>query len=201
MPYLKTVSPSLTNQMSTSIHYHTTLTATWKSDYVYDVVLSITREEAGNPTEAGWNVTNSHKYRFIYYDKNGNLVDTGRVSLAGKNVKVTPTLIEGVKGWPSRTAEIYTWTIETHPTKRYCIAEYYAELDNTKYGGTYEQVSFWAPSSNIANAPLLPDGPNVYVRSGGNWKQAKDIYIYKDGEWVMVPTGDMNVRKSGTWKS
>lgn len=63
------------------------------------------------------------------------------------------------------------------------------------------QKSFWAPSSNINEAPILPDGPNVYVRSNNAWVRAKDVWVYKDGIWQMVPSGDMNVRTGNAWKS
>lgn len=202
MPYLTTVSPSTTMQVSTGIHYHTTLTAVWKSDYVYDVTLSITREENSSQGTVAWNVTNSHGYRLKYYDTSGNLVDTGNTSLAGTNVKIVVNGVEGAAGWPDRTATIITWqNLAVHSTKRRVVAQYYATLDNTSLGGTYETLSFWSPSENIDSAPLLPDGPNVYVRSSGAWKRAKDIYVYKNGVWTMAPNGDMCVRSGSTWKS
>lgn len=199
MPYLTSVSPSTTTQMTTNIHYHTQLEAVWKSDYVYDVTLKLIREE--NTGTVGWNVTNSHGFRLIYIDKNGNVADTGNQSLAGTNVKIVPGGVAGEAGYKDRTAIIKTWTIETHAVNRRVTAQYYATLNNTSLGGSVESVSFWAPSPNINNAPILPDGSNVYVRKGGAWVRAKDIWIYKNGLWTQVPSGDMQVRIGNTWKS
>lgn len=199
MPMLTTVSPSTTTQMTTNIHYHTQLQAVWKSDYVYDVTLILIREE--NTGSTGWNVTNSHGCRIQYIDKNGNLYDSGNVSLAGTNVKIVPGGVQGPAGYKDRSAVIKKWTIETHHTNRRVTAQYYATLDNTSLGGSIESKSFWAPSSNINEAPILPDGPNVYVRSNGAWVRAKDVWVYKDGIWQMAPSGDMNIRTGNTWKS
>lgn len=199
MPYLTSVSPSTTTQMTTDIHYHTQLEAVWKSDYVYDVTLKLIREE--NTGTVGWNVTNSHGFRLIYIDKNGNVADTGNQSLAGTNVKIVPGGVEGEAGYKDRTAIIKTWTIETHAVNRRVTAQYYATLDNTSLGGSVESVSFWSPSSDINNAPILPDGPNVYVRKGGAWVRAKDIWVLKGGVWKMAPTGDIQVRIGNAWKS
>lgn len=120
---------------------------------------------------------------------------------AGTPIKITPAGEPGPAGYKDRSAVIKTWTIETHHTNRRVIAQYYATLDNTSLGGSIESKSFWAPSSNINDAPILPDGPNVYVRSNGAWVRAKDIWVYKDGAWQMVPSGDMNVHTGNTWKS
>lgn len=199
MPYLTSVSPSTTTQMTTDIHYHTLLEAAWKSDYVYDVTLKLIREE--NTGTVGWDVTTSHGFRLIYIDKNGNIADTGNQSLAGTNIKIVPGGVEGEAGYKDRTAIIKTWTIETHAVNRRVTAQYYATLDNTSLGGSVESVSFWSPSSDINNAPILPDGPNVYVRKGGAWVRAKDIWVLKGGVWKMAPTGDIQVRIGNAWKS
>lgn len=136
MPMLTTVSPSTTTQMTTNIHYHTQLQAVWKSDYVYDVTLILIREE--NTGSTGWNVRNSHGFRLIYIDKNGNTSDTGNQSLAGTPVKITPGGAPGPAGYKDRSAIIKKWTIETHHTNRRVIAQYYATLDNTSLGGSVE---------------------------------------------------------------
>ena len=209
MPYLSTSSPSIANTMSTRMHYHTTLTATWISDYVYELAFKIIREEAqtasekANNKKEGWHVERSHKYRLIYYDKNENLVDSGEVSLYGTTVSVPLVGPEGEAGWNVRCGTIFEKTIETckNPAKRKVIAMYTGTVDNTPYGGTIETPVFWSPSSNIAESTTLPDGPNVYVRRNGAWVRAKDIYVRSGGQWVMVPSGDMNVRTNSQWKS
>lgn len=209
MPYLSTSSPSISNTMSTKRHYHTTLTATWISDYVYKLVFKIVREEAQTASEKasnineGWHVERSHSYRFIYYDKNENLIDSGNVSLYGTTVKVPLIGAEGEAGWNVRCGTIFEKTIETckNPAKRKVIAMYTGTVDNTSKGGTIETPVFWSPSSNIAEAPTLPDGPNVYVRNNGIWTRAKDVFVRAQGQWVMVPSGDMNVRVNSQWKS
>lgn len=200
MPKLTSVSPSISAVMSTGYKYHTTLTATWISDYVYDIVLSITRES--NEGDNGWDVKMSHGYRLIYYQKDGTLYDSGKVSLYGTPIQTGTAGAAGESGWVNRTATIFSKRIETHPTNRHCIAEYYATLDNSKYGGSSsENKDFWAPSSKISEAPLLPDGPNTYVYSNGKWVRAKDIFVYSGGAWKMVPSGDLNVYSNKQWKS
>nr|DAT84543.1 MAG TPA: hypothetical protein [Caudoviricetes sp.] len=209
MPYLSVSSPSIANTMSTRMHYHTTLTATWISDYVYKLVFKIIREEAQTADEAannvkeGWHVERSHKYRFIYYNKNENLVDSGEVSLYGTTVSVPLIGPAGKAGWSVRCGTVFEKTIETckNPAKRKVIAMYTGTVDNTSKGGTIETPVFWSPSSNIAEAPTLLDGPNTYVRRNGVWTRAKDIFVRSGGQWVMVPTGDMSIRTGNTWKS
>ena len=78
---------------------------------------------------------------------------------------------------------------------------YTGTVDNTSKGGTIETPVFWSPSSNIAEAPTLLDGPNTFVRRNGVWTRAKDIFVRSGGQWVMVPTGDMSIRTGNTWKS
>ena len=209
MPYLSSRSDSIPNTMSTHMNYHTALTATWISDYVYKLVFKIIREEAQTAYEKehnineGWHVERSHKYRLIYYDKNENLVDSGEVSLYGTTVSVPLVGPEGEAGWNVRCGTIFEKTIETckNPAKRKVIAMYTGTVNNTSHGGTIETPVFWSPSSNIADAKTLPDGPNTYIRRNGAWVRAKDIYVRSGGQWVMVPSGDMNIRTENTWKS
>ena len=209
MPYLSSRSDSMPNTMSTHMNYHTALTATWISDYVYKLVFKIIREEAQTAYEKehnineGWHVERSHKYRLIYYDKNENLVDSGEVSLYGTTVSVPLVGPEGEAGWNVRCGTIFEKTIETckNPAKRKVIAMYTGTVNNTSHGGTIETPVFWSPSSNIADAKTLPDGHNTYIRRNGAWVRAKDIYVRSGGQWVMVPSGDMNIRTENTWKS
>lgn len=209
MPYLSISSPSIANTMSTRMHYHTTLIATWISDYAYKLVFKIIREEAQTAYEKehnineGWHVERSHKYRLIYYDKNENLVDSGEVSLYGTTVSVPLVGPEGEAGWNVRCGTIFEKTIETckNPAKRKVIAMYTGTVNNTSHGGTIETPVFWSPSSNIAEAPTLLDGPNTYIRRNGAWTRARDIFVRSGGQWVMVPSGDMNIRNNSQWKS
>mgnify|MGYP005758316943 CR=1 FL=1 len=209
MPYLSSRSDSIPNTMSTHMNYHTALTATWISDYVYKLVFKIIREEAQTAYEKehnineGWHVERSHKYRLIYYDKNENLVDSGEVSLAGTTVSVPLVGPEGEAGWNVRCGTIFEKTIETckNPAKRKVIAMYTGTVNNTSHGGTIETPVFWSPSSNIADAKTLPDGPNTYIRHNGAWTRVRDIFVRNGEQWVMVPSGDMNIRTNSQWKS
>ena len=200
MPYLSAVGQSISATMSTGYLYHTTLTATWVSDYVYDLVFSITRES--NQGANGWRVQNTHGYRLMYYGPDGNIQDTGKVSLAGTLIQTGTAGASGPAGWADRTVVIFTRRITTHPTNRRVIASYYATLNNSAYGGSAnEYKEFWSPSSDINAAEILPDGPNTYIYTGGQWKRAKDIWVYTNSGWQMVRTGDLNVYTGNQWKS
>lgn len=211
MPYLASVRRSDSVQMSTSMHYRTTLTATWVSGSTYKLSFSITREEERNQsekesgTEIGWDQTYNHWYRILYIQEDGNIYDSGEISLNGTPIQVKLNDVEGEEGWTYRTATIPLRsdhsTITVSSTNGKVIALYRAIVDNRQFeGGTVDYPEFWTPGNDISKAELLPGGPNVLVRSGGEWKRAKDIWVYRNKAWRIVPSGHLNVYTGGQWK-
>lgn len=213
MPYLSSLSPSISKEMSTTMHYHTTLIATWKSGSTYAISLSITREEARTESEknagltVGWSLNpsndvekHSYKIKYIGADSSGNPVEKtiGENALSNA-VQVRLNDVAGEDGWAYRTTEILNTEITVHPTKGKVTALYNATVDNRSISGSIDKVSFWAPNEDLDKVPLLPGPPNVLVRTGGEWKRAKDIWIYRNKAWRIIPSGHLNVYTNGKW--